>query len=176
MPSLAEVSKSNPFSKPVVAASGEVEFGSNEYYAKCAIGGAISCGATHTLIVPLDLVKCRMQVDQAKYPNMPTAFKVTFPQIKRDNFFAIYKLFTYIFFTKIFVFLHQNSCFLHLNFLFFFTPKSFFTPRFFLFYTKMFLYTKIFFTPKFFFYTKIFFYSKNFFYTKIPFLHQILVL
>lgn len=76
MPSLAEVSKQNPFSKPVVA-SGEVEFGSNEYYMKCAVGGAISCGATHTLIVPLDLVKCRMQVDKAKYPNMGTAFKVT---------------------------------------------------------------------------------------------------
>jgi solute carrier family 25 phosphate transporter 3 len=75
MPSLAEVSKSNPFSKPVVADKA-VEFGSTEYYLKCAFGGAISCGATHTLIVPLDLVKCRMQVDSVKYPNLPQAFKV----------------------------------------------------------------------------------------------------
>jgi solute carrier family 25 phosphate transporter 3 len=77
MPSLSEVAKSNPFSKPVVADAGQVEFGSTEYYLKCAVGGAISCGATHTLIVPLDLVKCRMQVDKAKYPNLGTGFKVT---------------------------------------------------------------------------------------------------
>jgi len=77
MPSLVEVAKKNPFSKPVVADGGLVEFGSTEYYLKCAVGGAISCGLTHTLIVPLDLVKCRMQVDKVKYPNLGTGFKVT---------------------------------------------------------------------------------------------------
>lgn len=77
MPSLVEAAKSNPFSKPTVAAGNEVVFGSTEYYAKCAVGGAISCGLTHTLIVPLDLVKCRMQVDKVKYPSLPTGFKVT---------------------------------------------------------------------------------------------------
>jgi len=76
MPSLIEVAKKNPFNKPVVA-DGMVEFGSTEYYAKCAVGGAISCGLTHTMIVPLDLVKCRMQVDKVKYPNLGTGFKVT---------------------------------------------------------------------------------------------------
>ena len=75
MPSLIEVAKKNPFNKPVVA-DGMVEFGSNEYYAKCAVGGAISCGLTHTMIVPLDLVKCRMQVDKVKYPSLGTGFKV----------------------------------------------------------------------------------------------------
>jgi len=77
MPSLVEAAKSNPFSKPTVAAGNEVVFGSTEYYAKCAVGGAISCGLTHTLIVPLDLVKCRMQVDKVKYPSLPAGFKVT---------------------------------------------------------------------------------------------------
>ena len=48
-----------------------------EYYAKCAIGGALSCGLTHTAVVPLDLVKCRMQVDGAKYKNISTGFKVS---------------------------------------------------------------------------------------------------
>lgn len=79
MPSLTEVAKNNPFSKPVVA-SGEgvsCEFGSNEYYGKCMIGGALSCGLTHTLVVPLDLVKCRMQVDAAKYPSLAKGMKVT---------------------------------------------------------------------------------------------------
>jgi solute carrier family 25 phosphate transporter 3 len=78
MPSLTEVAKHNPFCKPVIA-SGEklVEFGSTEYYAKCMIGGALSCGITHTAIVPLDLVKCRMQVDSAKYPSLVKGMKVT---------------------------------------------------------------------------------------------------
>ena len=54
-----------------------VEFGTMEYYTKCAIGGALSCGLTHTAVVPLDLVKCRMQVDGAKYKNISTGFKVS---------------------------------------------------------------------------------------------------
>merc|ERR1712003_283012 len=78
MPSLLEVAKSNPFSKPQAnSADGLVEFGSTEYYLKCMIGGAASCGITHTAVVPLDLVKCRMQVDSVKYPSLGTGFKVT---------------------------------------------------------------------------------------------------
>lgn len=38
------------------------EFGSGKYYAYCAFGGLLSCGLTHTAVVPLDLVKCRIQV------------------------------------------------------------------------------------------------------------------
>lgn len=37
-------------------------------------------GSTHTLLTPLDLVKCRLQVDQAKYKNLFTGFKVTFAE------------------------------------------------------------------------------------------------
>lgn len=32
------------------------------YYQKCMVGGILSCGITHTLVCPLDIVKCRMQV------------------------------------------------------------------------------------------------------------------
>ena len=48
----------------VAAASEEYscEFGSPKYYALCAVGGALSCGLTHTAVTPLDLVKCRLQV------------------------------------------------------------------------------------------------------------------
>jgi len=78
-PSLLDVAKQNPFAKPDANASSAklVEFGSPEYYIKCCIGGSISCGLTHTLITPLDLVKCRMQVDAAKYPSLGQGFKVT---------------------------------------------------------------------------------------------------
>lgn len=39
-----------------------VPFGSGQYYALCGLGGVLSCGLTHTAIVPLDLIKCRIQV------------------------------------------------------------------------------------------------------------------
>lgn len=53
------------------------EFGSGTYYAYCGLGGILSCGLTHTAVVPLDLVKCRMQVDSVKYPGIFKGFKVT---------------------------------------------------------------------------------------------------
>lgn len=52
-------------------------FGSNKYFLLCGIGGIISCGTTHTMVVPLDLVKCRIQVDPAKYKNIFHGFRVT---------------------------------------------------------------------------------------------------
>jgi len=53
------------------------EFGSAKYYALCGFGGILSCGITHTAVVPLDLVKCRIQVDPAKYGGIVNGFKVT---------------------------------------------------------------------------------------------------
>jgi solute carrier family 25 phosphate transporter 3 len=55
---------------------GEVEFGSAKYYFLCGFGGMLSCGITHTMVVPLDLVKCRMQVNPEKYPGLLSGFKV----------------------------------------------------------------------------------------------------
>jgi len=53
------------------------EFGSAKYYALCAVGGALSCGLTHTAVTPLDLVKCRLQVNKEKYKSLGNGFKVT---------------------------------------------------------------------------------------------------
>merc|ERR1712149_118098 len=76
--SLFDIAKQNPFGKPVISdAAPSCEFGSTEYYLKCMIGGAASCGITHTAVVPLDLVKCRMQVDAVKYPSLGKGMKVT---------------------------------------------------------------------------------------------------
>jgi solute carrier family 25 phosphate transporter 3 len=47
------------------------------YYIKCMIGGAMACGLTHTAVVPLDIVKCRAQVDPVKYPSLGKGFSVT---------------------------------------------------------------------------------------------------
>merc|ERR1719315_576758 len=48
-----------------------------KYYALCAVGGALSCGLTHTAVTPLDLVKCRLQVNKEKYKSLGNGFKVT---------------------------------------------------------------------------------------------------
>ncbi|KAH7105008.1 mitochondrial carrier [Auriculariales sp. MPI-PUGE-AT-0066] len=37
------------------------------YYSKCMLGGALACGLTHAAITPLDVAKCNMQVNGAKY-------------------------------------------------------------------------------------------------------------
>jgi solute carrier family 25 phosphate transporter 3 len=57
--------------------AGEVEYGSLRYFLYCGLGGILSCGLTHALVVPLDLIKCRMQVDPTKYTGFVQGFKVT---------------------------------------------------------------------------------------------------
>ncbi|XP_064423949.1 solute carrier family 25 member 3-like [Latimeria chalumnae] len=106
-PSLVQLLKCNPFNTPrfqlhwhgqelqeqprnasgtvggprnmATAASTEYscEFGSNKYFALCSLGGLVCCGVTHTAVVPLDLVKCRIQVDPTKYQSIFYAFKLT---------------------------------------------------------------------------------------------------
>lgn len=70
----------NPVKGRIIeAANGEdsCEFGSAKYFGLCSIGGILSCGTTHLLVVPLDLVKCRLQVDPGKYKNLVNGFQVT---------------------------------------------------------------------------------------------------
>lgn len=64
-------------SAAAAVAGDSCEFGSNKYFALCGIGGILSCGTTHTFVVPLDLVKCRLQVNPAKYKNVFNGVKVT---------------------------------------------------------------------------------------------------
>lgn len=56
------------------------EFGSPKYFALCGFGGILSCGITHTLVTPLDLVKCRLQVNKEKYKSLGNGFKLTFQE------------------------------------------------------------------------------------------------
>ncbi|KPI44828.1 putative mitochondrial phosphate carrier protein [Cyphellophora attinorum] len=46
---------------------GGIELYSGKYYAACTFGGIIACGLTHTAVTPLDLIKCRRQVDSKLY-------------------------------------------------------------------------------------------------------------
>ncbi|KAL9113423.1 MAG: hypothetical protein Q9227_002464 [Pyrenula ochraceoflavens] len=46
---------------------GQLELYSAKYFAACTFGGLLACGVTHTAVTPLDLVKCRRQVDSKLY-------------------------------------------------------------------------------------------------------------
>jgi len=51
-----------------------VKLYSGEYFGLCGIGGILSCGITHTLVTPLDLVKCNVQTNPSEFPNTSTGF------------------------------------------------------------------------------------------------------
>jgi len=64
------------------------ERGSVKYYIYCGLGGMLSCGVTHTALVPLDLIKCRLQVKPQKYLNLINGFKIT---IAEEGFLGLTK-------------------------------------------------------------------------------------
>ncbi|PUU78035.1 mitochondrial carrier domain-containing protein [Tuber borchii] len=47
--------------------AGKIDMYSPKFYAACTLGGVLACGLTHTAVTPLDLVKCRRQVDSKLY-------------------------------------------------------------------------------------------------------------
>ncbi|XP_062991762.1 solute carrier family 25 member 3-like [Elgaria multicarinata webbii] len=53
------------------------EYGSLSYLLLCSLGGVLSCGATHTAVVPLDVVKCRMQVEPQRYRGLVQGLTLT---------------------------------------------------------------------------------------------------
>jgi len=80
---LSQSAKSNPFGLPRQAQCASIDsgvpvvVGSGTYFAYCGIGGILSCGITHTAIVPLDLIKCRIQVNPQKYKGIIGGFRTT---------------------------------------------------------------------------------------------------
>ncbi|KAL7600778.1 mitochondrial phosphate carrier protein 3, mitochondrial [Lactuca sativa] len=67
---------------------GKIKMFSPAAYAACAVGGSLSCGSTHTGITPLDVVKCNMQIDPAKYKNISSGFGVL---LKEQGIKGFYK-------------------------------------------------------------------------------------
>ncbi|XP_039032141.1 mitochondrial phosphate carrier protein 2, mitochondrial-like [Hibiscus syriacus] len=55
---------------------GKIKMFSPAFYAACTVGGMLCCGITHTAITPMDLVKCNMQIDSAKYKSITSGFGV----------------------------------------------------------------------------------------------------
>jgi len=64
--------------KAAVTPRGKIELFSPTYFAACTLGGVIACGPTHTFVTPLDLVKCRRQVDPKIYSSNFGAWRSIF--------------------------------------------------------------------------------------------------
>jgi len=60
------------------ATPGKVVLYSAEYYQLCGIGGILSCGITHTLVTPLDLVKCNAQANPKEFTGLFQGFRKIF--------------------------------------------------------------------------------------------------
>ncbi|KAK3421288.1 hypothetical protein EUGRSUZ_G01942 [Eucalyptus grandis] len=60
---------------------------SPEFYAACTFGGILSCGLTHMTVTPLDLVKCNMQIDPAKYKSISSGFGILLKEQGVRGFF-----------------------------------------------------------------------------------------
>ncbi|KAM0948895.1 putative mitochondrial phosphate carrier protein Pic2/Mir1 [Dioscorea sansibarensis] len=63
----------------LVQASNElrkIEMYSPMFYAACTACGIASCGLTRMAVTPLDLVKCNMRIDAAKYKSISSGFRV----------------------------------------------------------------------------------------------------
>uniref|UniRef100_A0A0E0P9U1 Mitochondrial phosphate transporter n=1 Tax=Oryza rufipogon TaxID=4529 RepID=A0A0E0P9U1_ORYRU len=67
--------------------AGKIEMYSPAFYAACTAGGIASCGLTHMTVTPLDLVKCNMQIDPAKYKSISSGFGVLLKEQGARGFF-----------------------------------------------------------------------------------------
>ncbi|KAJ1906082.1 Cu/Pi carrier [Tieghemiomyces parasiticus] len=47
-----------------------IELYSGRFFYTCGLGGALACGMTHAFVTPLDLVKCRRQIDPKLYSSI----------------------------------------------------------------------------------------------------------
>ncbi|KAL2505503.1 Mitochondrial phosphate carrier protein 3 [Abeliophyllum distichum] len=89
-PSFTPPSSSAPnksFMIPAPSEPGKIEMYSPQFYAACTVGGILSCGLTHMAVTPLDLVKCNMQIDPAKYKSISSGFGVLLKEQGVRGFF-----------------------------------------------------------------------------------------
>ncbi|KAK6430528.1 Cu/Pi carrier [Oleoguttula sp. CCFEE 5521] len=83
----AAVAEYTKLSQEAQAKTGKIELYSGKYYATCTFGGLMACGLTHWAVTPLDLVKCRRQVDSKLYSGNLQGWRTI---IASDGFRGIY--------------------------------------------------------------------------------------
>lgn len=49
-----------------------------QYCSKTNVGGILSCGLTHWIVTPLDLIKCNAQANPKEFPNTVAGFKTVY--------------------------------------------------------------------------------------------------
>ncbi|XP_047981401.1 mitochondrial phosphate carrier protein 3, mitochondrial [Salvia hispanica] len=86
-PAAAASSPSGGFMIQAPSEPGKIEMYSSQFYAACTVGGILSCGLTHMAVTPLDLVKCNMQIDPAKYKSISSGFGVLLKEQGVKGFF-----------------------------------------------------------------------------------------
>ena len=69
----------NSAGSPLIPSASEqkIKMYSPQFYQACTIGGILSCGLTHTMVTPMDVVKCNMQIDNKKYKSIGAGFSIT---------------------------------------------------------------------------------------------------
>ncbi|KAB1217520.1 Mitochondrial phosphate carrier protein 3, mitochondrial [Morella rubra] len=87
LPFIPSSSSSSTKSFVVPAPKEKIEMYSPSFYAACTIGGSLSCCLTHTALTPLDVVKCNMQIDPAKYKSISSGFGVLLKEQGVRGFF-----------------------------------------------------------------------------------------
>ncbi|RWR86948.1 mitochondrial phosphate carrier protein 3, mitochondrial [Cinnamomum micranthum f. kanehirae] len=85
--SISSNGSSKAFVVPAPSEPGKIEMYSPAFYAACTVGGILSCGPTHTAVTPMDLVKCNMQIDPAKYKSISSGFGVLLKEQGASGFF-----------------------------------------------------------------------------------------
>lgn len=63
---------------PEVKQSTGITLYTPEFYAACTLGGIVACGPTHSSVTPLDLIKCRLQVNPKLYPGNLAGIKTIY--------------------------------------------------------------------------------------------------
>jgi len=108
----------------------KIELYSGKYFAACALGGVIACGPTHTAVTPLDLVKCRRQVDSKLYSSNLGAWKTIYKgdglkgvffgagptfvgySLQGGGKYGFYEVFKYVYGDKLFPGMNKTAVFL----------------------------------------------------------------
>lgn len=75
------IAENNPFKPKASKENYSCEIGSLKFYSICGLGGCLACGITHVVILPLDLVKCRIQVDPVNYPDARSGFRHAYKEL-----------------------------------------------------------------------------------------------
>ncbi|KAJ1964831.1 Cu/Pi carrier [Dipsacomyces acuminosporus] len=60
--------------QPLIARSA-IEVNSPKYFVYCGLGGILACGTTHFSMTPIDMLKCRLQVNKDAYKSIFDGFK-----------------------------------------------------------------------------------------------------